>query len=427
MLTECLLIVALVLLNGVFSGAEIAVLSLRKTRLAELVSSGNRAARAVVSLREHPEDFLATVQIGITVIGASAAAFGGASVAAELAPVLAAIPILAPFAENLAVGVVVAGVSFLTLVLGELVPKSLALRAGESYALLIARPLGALAWAGRPVVALLTGTSNLVLRLFGDRTTFTESRISRQEVQQIVEEAADAGSVDTHAGEIASRALDFSTLDAYTVMVPRSEMVTISRHADVRDIATLARKSGHARVPVYDGLQENFVGFVNLRDVLAEALLGPTVTLDALLHPVSFVVDAMPAPALLRKLQQDRTHLALVIDEQGTVIGLVTIEDLVEEFVGEIFSENDKPRTSITCDADGSWIVAGSVPLHELNRALGLKLPEGEFATVAGLCLHLTGTIPTVGQVVDAYRGVTLEVVEATPRQVRRIRVRQNR
>jgi putative hemolysin len=421
---EFLVILALVLLNGVFSGAEIAVLSLRKTRLAELVEAGSHSARAVSRLRQNPESFLATVQIGITVIGATAAAFGGASVAAELTPLFARVPALAPFAENLAVAVVVAGVSFLSLVLGELVPKSLALRAGEPYALLIARPLSGLAWAGRPVIAVLTGASNLVLRLFGDHTNFVEARLSREEVQQIVEEAATAGSVDEHAGEIASRALDFSSLDAYTVMVPRSEMVTLPKDADPREVARVARAAGHARVPVYDGAPDNFVGFVNLRDVLAEAVLGPGPTSDALLHPVVFVPDTMPAPALLRKLQLERRQIALVTDEQGTVIGLATIEDLVEELVGEIFSENDAPRTSIAREANGSWLVSGNAPLHEVNRELSLNLPEGGFATLAGLCLHLAGAIPAVGWVGHA-DGVVLEVVEATPRRVRRVRVRR--
>lgn len=425
MIFESLVIVALVLLNGVFSGAEIAIRSLRKTRLAELVAEGSLSARAVARLRDNPEDFLATVQIGITVIGATAAAFGGASLAAELVPVLAGLPGMERFASDLALGLVVAGVSFLSLVLGELVPKSLALRAGESYALLVARPLRTLAWLGHPVVTVLTGTSNLVLRMFGDRTTFTEARLSREEVQQIVEDAATAGAVGRHAGEIASRALDFSSLDAYTVMVPRPEMVTLSKQAGVQEIAKVARKTGHTRVPVFDGEPDNFVGFVNLRDLLAEAVIGPTLTIDALLHPIAFVPDTMPAPILLRRLQAERCQLAVVTDEQGSVAGLVTVEDLVEELVGEILGENDEPRTSITREDEGTWLVSGNVPLHELNREIGLGVPEGEFATVAGLCIHLAGSIPVVGQTVHAEH-VTLDIVDASPRRVRRVRVRRS-
>ncbi len=422
---EILIVFALILLNGVFAGAEIAILSLRKTRLTELVEEGSGSARAVAKLREDPESFLATVQIGITVVGATAAAFGGASIAGDLTPVLAAVPVLAPFAEKLALGLVVATVSFLSLVLGELVPKSLALRAGESYALFIGRPLAAVAWAGRPVVALLTGASNLVLRLFGDRTNFSETRLSREEIQQIVDEAATAGSVDPHAGEIASRALEFSTLDAYTVMVPRADLVLLPKSADAQEIARVARKSGHARVPVYDGSPDNVVGFVNVRDALAEATLGPSFSLDALIHPVPFVADSMPAPALLKRLQAERAHLALVIDEQGTIVGLVTIEDLLEELVGDILSENDKPVVEPAREADGTWVLAGNTPIHEANRRLSIELPEGDFATLAGLCLSLARTIPVVGTVLVTEDGTILEVVDATPRRVRRVRIKR--
>ena len=424
-MSELLIILALVLLNGIFSGAEIAILTVRKTRIAELEEEGNSAANAVATLRKHPESFLATVQIGITVIGATAAAFGGASLAKDLVPLLMRIPALAPFTEELALVVVVALVSYLSLVLGELVPKSLALRAAEPYALFIARPLALVAWSARPLVVLLTWSSNLVLRLFGDRTTFIEARLSREEIQQMVGEATTAGSVDAQSGEIASRALEFSNLDAYTVMVPRSDIVTLPRTATVQEIALLAREKGFGRVPIYEDDAENIIGFINLRDALAEAIMGHDTPLERLLHPVVFVPDSMPAPALLRKLQAERTHLALVIDEQGTIIGLVTIEDLVEELVGDILSENDAPVRALTREADGSWLIPGSAALHEINRELGVELPEGEFSTIAGLCIDLAGSIPQAGTVLQAEEGLTLEVVEATPRRVKLVRLRK--
>ncbi|MDP2305971.1 MAG: hemolysin family protein [Pseudomonadota bacterium] len=422
---EILVIFALVLLNGVFAGAEIAVLSLRKTRLAELVDEGSSAARAVMRLREHPESFLATVQIGITVVGATAAAFGGAAVAEDLSPLLARIPGLAGVADKLALGIVVAAVSTLSLVLGELVPKSLALRAGESYALFIGRPLAALSWAARPVVALLTGASNVVLRLFGDTTTFSEARLSRDEIQQLVEEATTTGSVDPHAGEIASRALEFSSLDAYTVMVPRARIAMVPKSADAATLARVTRESANGRLPVYDNNPDDIVGFVNVREALAAAVVDPvTWALASFLHPVLFVADSMPASALLRKLQSERMSLALVIDEQGTLVGLVTMEDLVEELVGEIVSENDAPREKLTRQPDGSWLVAGDLPLHELDRAIGIDLPEGDFSTVAGLCIARAGHLPLAGERIEI-EGAELEVVEASPRRVRLVRLRR--
>ena len=225
-LTEVAIILALVAANGVFAGAEIAIISLRKTRLAQLVEEGRASARAVKRLRDSPGRFLATVQVGITVGGATAAAFGGASVAERLAPTLARITGLAHYAHQLAFALVVALVSYLTLVLGELVPKSLALRASERYALLVARPLLALSSFARPIVWLLTQSSNLFLRPFGDRTTFTEARLSVEELEQLVDEAGRAGALDEPTAEIASRALAFRDLTAGDVMVPRTEVVT---------------------------------------------------------------------------------------------------------------------------------------------------------------------------------------------------------
>lgn len=422
-MTELWIILALVLLNGVFSGAEIAVLSMRKTRLGELIEEGSGGAAAVLRLRDNPEGFLATVQIGITVVGATAAAFGGSTLAERLVPLYAAVPQLAPFAPSLALGTVVASVSVLSIVLGELVPKSLALRASEPYALFIARPLEVLAWIGRPAVATLTGLSNVVLRLFGDRTTFTEARLSREELQQIVEDAATTGSVDPNAGEIAARAIGFSAIDAYTLMVPRTAIVMLPVDATVAQVAEVARASGHARVPVYEGTPENVVGVVNLRDVLAAAALGAAGGLSTFLHRVPFVPETMTAPNLLRKLQSERSHLAVVIDESGGVVGLVTIEDLIEELVGDILSEDEEPDGGFVRDGEGAWLVQGDAMVHTTSRELGLDLPEGDFATIAGLCLHLAGQIPAQGAVLDTGTGVTLEVVEATPRRIKRVRI----
>ena len=423
-MTELAILLGLTLLNGLFSGAEIAVLSVRKTRLAELVDQDLPAAHALERLRQNPEGFLATVQIGITVVGATAAAFGGSTIADRVTPLIASIPALEPFAPGLSLASVVALVSILSIVLGELVPKSLALRASEPYALTIARPLETLAWLGRPLVRLLTALSNAVLRLFNDQTTFTEARLSREELQQIVEDATTTGSVDRHAGEIASRAIGFSDLDAYTVMVPRVEIITLPRDATITDLARLADRHGLDRVPIHEGTPENVIGVINLRDVLAAAAQGEPDPIGSHLRPARFVPDTMPAPRLLRLLQQERAHVAFVLDESGGISGLVTIDDLVEELVGDILGEDEVPDRAWVRDADGSWIVRGDAPIHATERELGIDLPDGEYATMAGLCLHVAGRIPEVGARLQPDDHVVLEILEAAPRRIKRVRVR---
>jgi putative hemolysin len=388
------------------------------------VEEGHSAARAVLALRDKPERFLATVQIGVTVIGATAAAFGGTTIATRIAPLLARLPWLAPHAESVAIAIVVALVSFLSLVLGELVPKSVALQASERFALLAARPLLGLSWIASPVVRLLTGASNAVLAPFGDRTTFTEARLSAEELSQLVEEATRTGALDEKAGEIASRAIDFAGLRASDVMVPRGRIVALPRDASEEELRRVLLEEGHARVPVYDRTLDDVAGYLVAREALALVWEKSLVVLDDIIRPALFVPETAPAAQVLRDLQAHQAHLAIVVDEHGGVAGLVTLEDLVEELVGEILGEAEEAAPWVVRDASGTALVRGDAPVREVNRELGIDLQEQRrYTTVAGLCIALAGGIPAPGTQLAARDGSVLEVVEATPRQVRRVRV----
>jgi putative hemolysin len=423
-LSEIAVILALVVANGVFAGAEIAIISLRRTRLEQLVEEGRGSARAVARLRDDPERFLATVQVGVTVVGATAAAFGGASLARRLAPVLEKVPFLAPHADSVALALVVALVSSLSLVLGELVPKSLALRASERYALLVARPLLALSAAARPVVWVLTAASNAILRPFGDRTTFTESRLSVEEIEQLVDEAGKAGQLDAPTAEIASRALAFRDLTAGDVMVPRSRIVALPRNAPQDELKRMLLEEGRSRMPVYDGSLDEIVGYVVAKDLAAMAWEKQLIVLDDLLRPVLFVPVTAKAVFVLREMQRRRTQVAVAVDEHGGVAGLLTLEDLVEELVGDILGEQEQPEELVQREPGGTALVRGDVPIRELNRALGLDLPEGEgYTTVAGVCIALAGSVPERGARLEAPDRTMLEVLDASPRLVRRVRV----
>jgi len=397
---------------------------MRRSRLEQLAELGG-AARAVVRLRAEPERFLATVQIGITVVSATAAAFGGATLADELAGPLARLPGLADYAPEVALGLVVAAVSALSIVAGELVPKSLALRHAERYALLAGRPLWALSVAARPVVWLLTRASNLVLRPFGDRTTFTESRVSAEELEALVDEASQAGALDAPTAEITSRALAFRDLTAADVMVPRPRIVALPRDASPERVKRVLLEEGRARMPVYRDTLDGVVGYVVAKDLAALAWEGRLLVLDDLVRPALFVPEGAPAVRVLREMQQRRTPLAMVVDEHGGVAGLVTLEDLVEELVGDISDEQEVPEVLVRREPDGAALVAGHAPLRDVNRALSLDLPEGEdYSTLAGLCIALAGAVPERGWRREV-GGATLEVVEASPRQVALVRVRR--
>lgn len=423
LLQELLIVLGLILVNAVFAGAEIALIATRRTRLRELAAEGSRSARAALSLREHPERLLATVQIGITAVGATAAAYGGSTLAQDLSPVLRELG-LGRYAEETAFALVVVGITFLSVVLGELVPKSLALHAAEGYALAVSRPLVGIAALMRPLVWLLTCSANLVLRLFRDQTTFTEARYSPEELQQYVEDAAQAGSMDPCAGEIASRAFEFGELPVSAVMVPRRQIVAIDRSAPPEAIRDAIIQGGFARYPVHAGHLEGVQGYVVAREVLAVFATGRPLDLGSLVRSIHFVPDTTPAASALKELQRLRTPMALVVHEVGVLVGLVTIEDLVEELVGEIMSEDDEPPLAIEREEDGSYVIQGAIAVHEVNRALGIDLPDEEADTIGGLCVARRGWIPRAGERFESPDGVVLEVIEATPRRVVSVRVR---
>jgi putative hemolysin len=440
LLSELLIVFALIVANGFFSGSEIALLTLRTARIQELIDRGTGAARSIKRLRDQPERFLATVQVGITVVGSTAAAFGGATIAARLEPQVAAIPLLAPYAEELALGAIVVVVSFLSIVIGELVPKSIALRSAEQYGLIAARPLLWLSFLARPLVWVLTASSNLVLKPFGDRTNFIEARYSPEELQHMVEEATKSGTLHPQAAEIASRAIDMPSLTAFDVMVPRQDVVMLPREATLAEAQRMISERPHTRIPIYEGVRDNVVGYINIKDFATRSWergsgIGASIDADRIslsslgvgevMRKPHFVPDMKPAIDLLREMQKERLAITIIVDERGGMAGIVTIEDLIEELVGEIFSEHAKEgSTSIVPMPNGSAIVAGTTPIREVNRLMDLDLPEdGEWNTIAGLAIGLAGRIPSQGDKLTTTNGIEIEVLDASARRVRSLRV----
>lgn len=423
--TDLVVVFALVFVHGLFAGAEIAVVSVRKTRLRQLVEGGSSLARAVESLRSNPERFLATVQIGITIIGTTLAAFGVQAFREIVGPMAASVPFLVEYQETIANVIAIAIISYLELVLAELVPKSIALRTAESYSLLVGRPLLLLAQLAQPAIWLLSVSSNLVLRVFGDKTTFMESRLSPEEIMQVLEEAGKTGTMPSECSEVAVRAIEMSGLTSADVMVPRNRVIALDRTSTADDVRKSFLERAHQRIPVFDGSLDNVVGYISSMDVLAVALEKQVLSVDDLLRPATFYPEAMKATAVMRDMQKNHVNLAIVVDERGGMAGLLTMEDLLEELVGEIFSEDDRGGPApVRLRPDGSAWVLGTTPIREVNRALDIALPEGElWATIAGYCIALAGHIPIAGERVVAEDGTILEILESTPRRIRSIRL----
>lgn len=423
-----MLVLGLIVLNGLFSATEIAVISLRKTRVSQLVEEKRRGARAAQLLREQTERFLATVQVGITAVGAAAAVYGEESIGERLAEMLSTIPAVAAWASTIAFAATVFMVTYLSVVIGELVPKSLALRAPEPVALALSPPLLWLSSLARPVVWLLTASSNLILRLFGDKTSFTEVRLSPDELQELVEEAARSGELDGGTADIASRALDLRDLTAEDVMKPRTQVCALPVNATRSQVSDVLARELPDRLPLYEGTIDNLAGYVAIKELARQCLDGKPMALKKLLRPLLYVPPALPAVKLLSRMKKERAALAVVLDDAGGTKGLVDIEDLLEELVGEVNDDSMPPPAGTIVEPSGSLIVRADTPVRELNRDHGLDLPEGEeWSTLAGLCLELAGRIPEAGTLLKAEDGSVLEILEADPRVIRSVRVRPPR
>lgn len=425
MVIEFLIVLALVLVNGLLSGAEIAIVAVRPGRIEELAARGSRAARAVQRLRADSERFLATVQVGITCVGAAAAAFGGATFADRLAPTIAEVPALARYADAIALGVVVVCISYLSVVVGELVPKSLALRVSNRYALLAAPALWMLSRIMRPAVWFLAASSNLLLRPFKDSTNFMEGRITLDEMRHMVVEASREGTLDASTSNLASRAFEFAELTAGEVMVHRRFVVALPRDASPDDLRRAILEDGHQRIPIYDGTIDHVVGYVSWRDVVANVWDGALPDIDELMRAPYLVPESRKASDLLAEMRERRIHLAIVLDEHGGLAGIVTLEDLLEELVGDIVGEaGGKERESQRREGD-RIVFPGSTSIRDVERAFGraLRTPPESFDSVGGWCVDLAGDrIPKVGEHFE-HEGFRLEILDASPRRVRSVAV----
>jgi putative hemolysin len=342
-LPELVAIALLILGNGVLSAIEIAIVSMRRGRARRCAEAGDPRAVALVNLRADPDRFFATIQIGITLVGALAGAVGGARIVHALVPILqrASWSAVAAAAEPLALIVVVGTITFATLILGELVPKSLGLRSAEAIALRAARPVLVLSRLLAPLVWLLTATSNVFLRPFGDRTSFSETRVSEAEIRMLLREGEEQGAIERRERHLLERVFHFGDARLRDVWVPRHELVALDVGWPEDEVRRVVLRTPHNRFPVYEGSLDRPLGYVTQRDFLACAWSGRSVALRELLHEAFVTRPDARATDVLQELQRRRQHLALVAGEDG-LAGIVTIEDLVEELVGEIYGEHDQ-------------------------------------------------------------------------------------
>ncbi len=423
--TELLIIFALILANGFFAGSEIAIVSVRRSRLEPLAESGNRGARQAIALAESPDRFLATVQIGITFIGTFSAAFGGARISNLLAEWLADIPVLAPYASSLSLLLVVLFITYFSLVIGELIPKQLALLNSERYAILAAPIMSFLSQVARPLVAVLSGSVKLVFRLLG-QSSDSENTVTAADIEYLVREGKASGTVEAGEAQFIHRVFRFTDRPVRAVMVPRSEIVAANTQMSLVELAELFIESGYSRLPMFEGSLENVIGLLNAKDLMRFIANPETkVNLSHLLRPAPVVLRNDHIDDVMAQFRRTATHMALVMDEYGQVAGLVTMEDLLEELVGEIRDEyDDAEEYPIFRREDGSWLVNGLEAFDKVQDVIGLPdvPPEDreDFTTLAGLILYLLKQLPTVGETVT-FGDFILEVVDMDGKRIDKV------
>lgn len=421
---ELLIILFLVLLNGLFAMSELALVSSRRARLEAMARKGVPGARAAITLSQDADRFLPTVQVGITLVGVLAGAYSGAALAGPLGAWLNTFRWIAPDGAELAFALVVIATTYLSLILGELVPKQLALRSPERIAALVAAPMDLLSRVATPVIWLLRASSALVLRAFGAGRP--EPHVTEDEVRAIVREGAAAGAIAHEEGQMIQRVLRLGDRPVRGLMTPRADVAWIDRSDTAQDIAARLKASPMSRFVVADGTVDNVLGVVLAKDLLDMMLDGEPLNIRKALRQPLVLPDAMSGLAALERLRNDRMGLALVVDEYGAFEGVVTAADLLEAIVGELHEGSADATPGIVRRDDGSLLLDGMLPADELKHELGLAaLPdEGDYQTLAGLMLRLFRRLPREGEGI-AFGGFRFEVIDMDGRRIDKVLVRR--
>ncbi len=425
MALEILFILVLIVANGIFSGSEIAVVSARKVRLQQLAEKGNRRARVALRLAESPNDFLSTVQIGITLIGILSGAVGGATLAQRLKPVFDGLPALQPYSQELSVTLVVAWITYLSLVIGELVPKRIALTNPEQIACSIAPFMRSLSRLSAPVVKLLGASTDALLK-FLNVAASDEPDITEEEIKALIRQGADSGVFEESEHDMVQRVLRLGDRSIKTIMTPRTEICWLDLEESLEENLMEVKESTHSRFPVGQGSLDACVGIVRVRSLLTAQLGSEPIELERLCQPPIYVAESTRALNVLEQFKRTGIHIALVTDEFGGVEGIVTLNDLMEGIVGDLSSVEDEEDPPFLTREDGTWLVDGSLGIHEFDDLIGTDLlgcdDQVPYHTLAGFVIHVLERIPKAADHFE-WKGYRFEVMDMDSKRVDKILV----
>ena len=423
--SSIIVILALTLFTAFFAMAEMSLISVRKTRVKQLVDEGVSRAKTVQRLLEDPTRFLATIQIGVILVGFFASAIGAVTLAGPFARVLGRthFNLISQNAGGIAVVLVTLAIGYVNLVIGEISPKSLALQHAERIALFSAGPLMILSYVVSPVVRLVTWSSNILVRPFGGVARFAPPILTEEELKMLVETGEEEGVLEEEEKEMIHSIFEFTDTVARKVMTPRTDIEAVEVNEPVEELLKVIMDAGHSRVPVYDESIDNIVGVVHAKDVLrALHENGGTITIRELMKPPYIIPENKKVDELLAEFKKNKIQMAIVVDEYGGTAGLVTVEDLLEEIVGDIMDEYDIEEPMVEVIDENTAIVDARTPIDEINELMGLELSEEEFDTIGGLVFGLVGKQPIQGEKVE-YRNVDMIVEKTDGPRIEKVKV----
>ena len=412
--TEIIFVLILIIANGIFSGSEIAVISARKVRLEQLVSRGNVNARVALKLANAPNNFLSTVQVGITLIGVLSGAVAGATIAERLSVFFAGIPILEPYREGISVGIVVGIITYLSLVIGELVPKRIALGNPEQIACSVAKPMQFLSRLTAPLVYLLSLSTDLILKLLGIQAS-EEPSVTEEEIKVLIRQGAKSGMFEESEHEIVERVFRLGDRSIKSLMTPRTEIVWLDIESPLAENLQEIIDSTYSRFPVGQGSLDQCIGILRGSSLLAARLSSPEVDIQALIQPPLYIAESTRALKVLEQFKQTGMHIALVADEYGGIEGLVTLNDLMTAIVGDFTSAEDQDEPMAIQREDGSWLLDGLLSIDELREIFSDDLLPDiqtyEYHTLGGFMMHSLMHIPRSSEYFE-WGGLRFEVVD---------------
>lgn len=422
---EITIILVLIVLNGIFAMAEFALVSSKKTRLQQRADHGDAGAAAALELMNEPSSFLSTVQIGITLVGIFAGAFGGATVAREVGAWFFHFPLLSPYSDLLGITMVVIVITYLTVVFGELVPKRIALTNAETLASAVARPMRLLSIIGAPLVFIFSRSTDVILRILRIHDA-AEPPVTEDEIKILLAQGTEAGVFEKAELSMVEKVFGLDDLRVDSVMIRRPGIVALDLHDPMEENLKKISRNGHTHFPVHEGDLDRIVGMVSVRDVLVEQINGGTPDIrDAVTQPL-FISGSLPVLRLLELFKETGLHIALVTDEYGSVQGIVSLHDILEAIVGDVRTHGEPADTPVVLREDGSWLINGDIPVAELKTILSVKSFPGEderqYRTLAGLVLFLLGRIPGTGDTAES-GGLRYEVVDMDGNRIDKVLV----